>query len=66
MVLYRHINNRDVAIRIIKKFYVKETDTFKLRVEWWNVVHEPTCMNIKQNISIPASKMSEWKYYGPK
>lgn len=65
MKLKKHIKNNDVAIEIIKKFYVKEKDLWKLRVCWWNigVCHEPWCMNIKENIEIPGPEMKNWKNY---
>jgi len=66
MKLYKHINNTDVAIDIIKKFYVKEKALWKFKVMWWNVgeCHDPWPMNITQQIEIPKEVWEkEWKLY---
>jgi hypothetical protein len=63
--LKKHIKNNDVAIEILKSFYVKEKDLWKLRIRWWNigVCHEPWNMNIIENIQIPGPEMKNWKRY---
>lgn len=60
--LYKHVNNTDVAFEVIKKFYIRETQTYKLRVGWWNVVpsHPPYPMRVFQAIEIPRSKAHDW------
>lgn len=65
MNLRKHINNTDVAIEILTKFYVRERDTWKLKVRWWNVGsrHAPFSMGIDEKLEIPASEMGNWKPY---
>jgi len=64
-VLYKHINNTDVAIAILKQFYVKEKDTWKLKVMWWNVSTKrpPYCTYIEQRIEIPNKNKKDWRIY---
>ena len=64
--LRKHKNNTDVAMEIIKSFYVKEKDVYKLHVMWWNIgkCHKPWCMGITQKITIPRQVLTEeWDYY---
>jgi hypothetical protein len=64
VTLYKHKNNTDVAFEIVKRFYVKEKDLYKIKVCWWNVVpsHKPYCMNIFQTIKIPRTVYySDWE-----
>lgn len=66
MVLLKHINNTDVAIEIIKSFYVKEKEVYKLHVMWWDIgiCHPPRCMGFNQKITIPREVMrNEWRVY---
>ena len=63
--LKKHINNEDVALEVIKSFYVKEKELWKFKVMWYNIgkYHAPWCMNIIQNIEIPKEKWKEWETY---
>jgi len=65
MALYKHKNNTDVAFELIKKFYVKQKDLYKMKVMWWRVNKANKvlyCMNIIQNIKIKRdSWRSEWE-----
>lgn len=65
MRLLKHRNNTDVAIEILKSFYVKEKHLYKLKVRWWRVskVNPPRSMGFEQKIEIPKDKMSEWEIY---
>jgi len=63
-VLYKHVNNTDVAFEIIKKFYVVEKHLWKLKVKWWRVNKANRikyCMDITQRIEIPADKVRDWR-----
>lgn len=65
MQLLRHVNNRDVAIQIIRSFYVPEKLTYKFTVYWWNIgaCHAPWSMGIREKIEVSKSQMSDWKPY---
>jgi hypothetical protein len=61
--IYKHINNTDVAICIIKSFYVKERDYYKFKVRWMNVVNPNNVFDtgVQENLKIPRQKFSkEW------
>ncbi len=65
MSLRKHVNNTDVAIEILKRFYVREKDLWKLKVRWWNVgkSHEPWCMNLEQKITVKSTDLANWELY---
>lgn len=66
MRILKHPNNTDVAMEVLKKFYIPEKDTWKIKVMWWNIgnAHPPWCMGITQKLVMTASKLKEFKYYG--
>jgi hypothetical protein len=67
IALYKHRKNTDIAFQIIKRFYVREKDLYKIKVCWWNVglCHKPWCMNIIQTIKIPRETFySDWEILG--
>lgn len=66
MRLIKHINNTDVAVEVLKSFYVKEKRLMKIKVQWWNIGrhHAPWPMNITQRLSIPVDDwVANWKPY---
>lgn len=68
--LWKHVDMRDVAIEVIKEYYIPEKDAYALRIMWWNIgeCHAPWSMAIGQRITIPAgdwgSKWLPYKYLG--
>jgi hypothetical protein len=64
-VLRKHVNNTDVAIEILKSFYVREKGLYKLKVRWWNIgrCHPPWSLGIVEKIEIPKHQMREWHAY---
>lgn len=65
-LLRKHVNNQDIAIEVLKSFYVKEKDLWKLKVRWWNigVCHPPWCMGITEKLSISNKELkTNWKAY---
>lgn len=60
--LYRHKANKDVAIRVVTRFYIKEKKCVSLRVEWWNigVCHDPFYMGISQRLTIGDEHRADW------
>ena len=37
MILYKHINNKDIAFEIIKRFYIREKDVYSIKMRWYRV-----------------------------
>lgn len=66
-MLYKHKHNTDVAIEILKSFYVPEKDLYKFKVRWWRVgstKYPDFCMNITQKIEIPRETWrKDWSKY---
>lgn len=64
-MLRKHVNNTDVAIEIVKIFYVREKRLFKLTVRWWNIrrCHAPYPLNIAQKLEIDVLKWKDWEPY---
>jgi hypothetical protein len=66
VALLKHVNNTDVAIEVLKSFYIKEKQEYSLKVAWWRVsrVNPPRPMYITQRIRIPRKKLhKEWLPY---
>jgi hypothetical protein len=63
--LWKHTNNTDVAFQVLKSYYVREKDLWKLTVMWFNIgrCHEPWYMGINERVEIPGSRRGEWKRY---
>ena len=60
--IYKHKNNTDVAINIVKSFYVKEKQRYNLKVRWINIGSHPwQDMNIVQRINIQNKDLLDWK-----
>lgn len=57
MGLYKHKNNTDVAMLVIKSFYVQEKNLYKLKVKWMNVVNPSNVFytGVYENVEIPAN-----------
>ncbi len=64
-MLFKHKNNTDVAIEILKQFFVKEKKVYKLKVRWWNIgeCHAPWCMHIDQRITVSLDDWKNWEHY---
>jgi hypothetical protein len=66
MKLYKHKNNIDVAVQVVKSFYVKEKGLYKMKVNWWNigVCHAPYDMRITERVQIQKHTwLNEWELY---
>lgn len=63
--LLKHTNNTDVAIEILRQFYVPEKQVYKLKVCWWNIgnSHKPFSMGIVEKIVINKQDMPNWQVY---
>ena len=65
-ILYKHKNNTDVAVEIVKKFYIREKDMWSFKFAWWNIgeSHAPWPMIIFQRFKIPAETWrKDWERY---
>ncbi len=64
-MLYKHKNNTDVAMEVLKKFYVKEKDVVKLKIRWWRVNRANDVlynMNIVERFVIPRKVwLKDWE-----
>lgn len=51
--LYKHKDNTDVAVEVLKFVKVSGKDYARIKVCWWNVVpsHPPYCMNFTQYLT---------------
>lgn len=64
--LYKHKDNRDVAIEVLKSFYIEEKDTYSLKVTWWNIgkTHKPYCTNYTERFKISRDIWrNDWQLY---
>lgn len=56
--LYKHLNNRDVAIYILSS---KENDSsLHLRVKWYNLNYHGFCSDKIDEITINKSELHNW------
>lgn len=62
-MLRKHPASSDIAMEVLKSYYVKEKDLYKVKVRWWNIgkCHEPWCIHEIEKLEIPAAKFREWK-----
>jgi len=65
--LYKHVNNTDVAVEIIKKIPIPNKNYYKIKVRWWNIskLRQPYCMYIEtwlQDASIKGNIREKRKY----
>lgn len=62
--LYKHVNNTTVAIEVVKKEQLNNGD-WKLLVLWYNIgkCHKPWYIGEMQTITVPNTRLPEWKEY---
>ena len=64
MRLYKHPNCIDVAMAVLKSFYVKEKDTYKVKIRWINIVSGVLKdMGCPENLEISRKKFMEFQIY---
>ncbi len=66
MGLYKHKYNTDIALCILKSFYVQQGDYYKLKIEWFNIVNPNNIFTtgVKENLKIDRSTfLKDWDYY---
>lgn len=66
--VYKHKYNTDVAMRVVKSFYVAAKDGWKIRVNWINIVNPnnhfvlmDSVGPITENHFIPRDKVKDWE-----
>jgi len=65
--LRKHIDNTDVAIEVLKLFYIREKDAYSVKVAWWNIgPHAAYPMNITQRFRVTRENWARWRVYEPK
>jgi hypothetical protein len=65
MGLYKHINNTDVAILIVKSFYISKSEYYKLKVKWVNIVNPANYFGLgEENLKISREDFKNWKLIG--
>jgi hypothetical protein len=67
MTLYKHRNNTDVAILVLKKHFIPEKSQYKLKVKWMNIVNPNNIFytGVQETIAIDKSKFNkEWEVIG--
>lgn len=57
-ILYKHKNCRDVAMMPIR--VVQTPDYLVLKIQWFNVVNEPTTMNLSETVRIKHEDIPNW------
>lgn len=65
MILYKHINCTDVAIRIDKKCFIFEKGEYKIKITWFSIVNPKNVhsMMLKNKVFIKLDDMKNWKKY---
>lgn len=65
-MFYKHIAFKDVAVEVLKKYYIKEKDMYSIKIRWWNVCpsHRPRNMGFVQRIKVDRKTwLRDWKYW---
>ena len=68
MHLFKHDKNTDVAMQVMKRFYISEDDTYKIKIRWWNIVNPANVFytGVQETIRIDRKKfLKEWNKYDP-
>ena len=62
--IYKHKNCLDAAIIPVKAFYIKENDTWNLKVKWIIYKNDKYVrdLGVTQRLRIPNSEMKNWIY----
>lgn len=61
---YKHPKNTSICMEVLKSFYIKEKDTYSLRVAWWKwSPKRGICypLNIEERINMSVMKAREWE-----
>lgn len=63
--LRKHKNNTDVAIEVLKCFFVREKRVFKIKVRWYDigVCHPPRDMRFEQRLELTVEQWRDWQPY---
>lgn len=62
MKLLKHPRMTDVAMLVLKSFFVSQRGTYKLKVRWMRIVTGvPEDLGVQENLEITSEKMKEFK-----
>lgn len=67
MVLLKHIRNTDVAILVLKKYFIPQKDYYKVKVKWMNIVNPNNIfyIGVQETLIINRKKfLKEWEIIG--
>lgn len=62
-ILRKHPRSADIAMEILGRKYLEDSDSWSLEIRWWNIgrCHKPWCMGVIQELTLPHEKYSEWQ-----
>jgi hypothetical protein len=60
--LFRHKDSIELAFEVVKQFFVKESQTYSLKVRWYAVGsrHSPRDLRIVERIKLPRAAFKDW------
>ena len=60
MLLLTRSGLKDVAARFLTRYFDRSTNTYHVKLEWWNVVFEPKLI-CKDVVRIKEEDMDKWR-----
>ena len=65
MGVYKHWNNTDVAMLVLHWVKNEHGATYKVKVNWWNIVNRWHNTGVTETLYIPVERFEkEWKLIG--
>ena len=71
--VYKHTNNTDVAMRVVKSYFITEKNGWKVKVNWINIVNPANPFVITDSIGplqethlITREQAKDWKPFDVK
>jgi hypothetical protein len=64
--VYKHVCNTDVAMQVLKSYWIEEKQAWKVKVIWLNITNPKKPFVIDFNPEshyIPKDKVKNWKVY---
>lgn len=62
---YKHVNNTDVAIEVVRFIYISEKLGYKVKVNWLNIVNRDNIYpcDVTEEIFIKKENIKDWIFY---